>query len=188
MAEPVSASEELAMRYAFEVHAHQQWGPHPYSEHLRRVHALCTELALGPEVCTAAWLHDSLEDSSKPVPAHRQELTQRFGAQVSRLVFSVSGFGARRSERCADIVSKLWSEVREADKSRASQSVAAVSLKMADRWVNWSMASQGTDSASRKLCKLFAKEFDEHYRFLLPFAHPELQRKMLELSQESHRS
>lgn len=181
MADTSAMLQEQARQYAFEVHASQSWAGHPYTEHLRRVHALCQELELGTEICTAAWLHDCLEDSDKAVSEHIQELQERFGLAVVELVFAVSGFGSRRTERCLDIVGKLWKIVRQSEISDFPTGVAAVNLKMADRWVNWHMSQQGIDTLSGKLCKLYLLEFQEHYRALLPYAHPELQRRLLEL-------
>jgi (p)ppGpp synthase/HD superfamily hydrolase len=180
---PSSDSEELARLYALQVHAQQRWGQYAYFEHVRRVHALCAELELGKVVRTAAWLHDCLEDSDKPVDSHTAELAEQFGSEVCELVVCVSGFGANRTARTADIVSKLWQQVHRTPS--ASAQVPAVNLKLVDRFVNWSMCQQETDVLSRKLQKLFGREFAAHYRAFLPFAHPKLRALLQTLSQRT---
>lgn len=83
--------------------------------------------ATAVDLCVAAWLHDVLEDTATT----REELQVLFGAEVQDLVWAVTGVGANRRERNANMYAKCRVLPR------------AVHLKLADRIANV-RASHGT--------------------------------------------
>ncbi|BAW07940.1 hypothetical protein NSK11_contig00135-0011 [Nocardia seriolae] len=80
------------------------------------------------DLAVAAWLHDVLEDTA----VTKDELEAEFGAKVTDLVWAVTGIGASRKERNADIYRKI------------ALHPPAVVLELADRIANVE-ASAGTD-------------------------------------------
>lgn len=122
------ATETIAAGYAVARHGGQRYGDRPYVAHLAAVRAVLsdalsassldpgTQRALG----VAAWLHDVVEDTS----ATQGEIEARFGADVSALVWAVTGVGSTREERSAAAYEKI----------RATPH--AVWLKLADRIAN----------------------------------------------------
>lgn len=93
-----------AMRFAFEVHAHQRrkYSNAPYVEHLAQVAGLVAHLALqnnDPEIVAVAWLHDCIEDQGVTL----LQLEHTFSARVAQGVSWLSAvqIDASREERKA---------------------------------------------------------------------------------------
>lgn len=128
-------SETVAAGFAAGKHAAQRYGDAPYVTHLAAVRAVLeTVLGDAPEAARgaltlAAWLHDVVEDT--PTPA--SEIEARFGADVGRLVWAVSGEGDTRSARTSSAYAKI----------RATPEAAF--LKLADRIANVEASAERPD-------------------------------------------
>lgn len=123
-----------ARAFAIARHQGQLYGTQDYSVHLADVFALVSTAY--PEdipLQAAAWLHDVLEDTSET----RLTLSKMFGAEVSDLVWAVTGEGSHRAARKASVLAKL------------ARLPKAVLLKLADRLCNVRRCAQ--DSNSRLL-------------------------------------
>lgn len=119
-------SETVAAGFAAGKHAAQRYGEAPYVTHLAAVRsALGDALESAPETARealviAAWLHDVVEDTDVAA----SEIEARFGADVGRLVWAVTGEGTSRNERTSSAYAKI----------RATPDAAF--LKLADRIAN----------------------------------------------------
>lgn len=120
-----SQLERDAAVLAVERHGAQLYGAVPYTVHLADVRRLLASFHWTGSLLVAAWLHDVLEDTDTT----REELRDRFGAEVEGLVWTVSGFGTNRKARNAD----AWTKV-------AAYGQDAATLKLADRVANVSSA------------------------------------------------
>lgn len=111
-----------ARDFALEKHAHQRYGERPYTVHLAAVREVLSWAGWGDAhpLAAAAWLHDVVEDTG----VSREEVRERFGEEVERLVWAVTGVGASRKERNQDAYAKI----------RACPEAAI--LKLADRIAN----------------------------------------------------
>lgn len=107
---------------AFAVHAHgsQRYGTDPYSTHLEAVRTVLYDFSLAGDLATAAWLHDTLEDTATT----REEISALFGEDVAALVEAVTGRGVNRRARIADAYAKIEAMPE------------ALYLKLADRIAN----------------------------------------------------
>jgi len=112
--------EAEARLLAEQRHAGQQYGAHPYSVHLAQVRAVLAAFGYGGALGVAAWLHDTVEDTATT----REELAARFGEEVARLVWAVTGVGSNRKQRNSSAYEKM------------RQHPEAVILKLADRIAN----------------------------------------------------
>jgi hypothetical protein len=112
--------ETEAREFAVERHAEQRYGERPYVVHLEAVRAVLRDFGHGGALGVAAWLHDVVEDT----PTTRDEVEQRFGAEVAALVWAVTGVGDDRKARNAAAYAKI------------QQLPAAATLKLADRIAN----------------------------------------------------
>lgn len=109
-----------ARSFAITKHANQMYGRFPYIIHLQDVHLKAQYYNLSQDEQTAAYLHDTLEDTDTT----REELIDSFNAQVAHLVYSVTGEGQSRSEQRESIIAKL------------SADASAINLKIIDRLSN----------------------------------------------------
>lgn len=114
-------TEAEAKQFAIDAHGDQKYGDQPYVVHLYAVRQVLTDAGfLGGPIAQAAWLHDTLEDTS----VFPEQIEALFGAEVRALVWAVTGVGSNRRERNKSIYAK------------ASLSPWAVTLKLADRIAN----------------------------------------------------
>lgn len=76
--------EEEALHFATEAHGEQQrkFTNEPYIEHPKRVAEIVRTVPHTPEMICAAYLHDVVEDT----PVKIEEIRQRFGEKVAKLV------------------------------------------------------------------------------------------------------
>jgi len=110
--------EEFAKKW----HADQRYGEYPYSKHLQAVHDVAARFNLPKSVKTAAWLHDTVEDTDCTL----REIEENFGAEVAHLVDAVTDrTGKNREESHRNTYPRLREFGRD-----------AVSLKLADRIAN----------------------------------------------------
>lgn len=79
---------EAARIYAEEVHSGQKRKGKevPFSTHLHRVVRILEDVGASPEIKTAAWLHDSVEEGKTTL----QEIRERFGTEVMFMVQDVT--------------------------------------------------------------------------------------------------
>lgn len=115
-----------ARQFAIEAHDGQTYGPYPYYFHLDQVFRLLLQAGRSGPILPAAFLHDVLEDTSATVA----QVRDLFGVEVFELVWAVTGIGANRRERNADIYRKL------------ALLPPARDLKLADRLANLSCSDQ----------------------------------------------
>lgn len=111
-----------AREYAVRKHATQRYGNQPYTVHLAAVRGVLRWAGIEDDhpLATAAWLHDTLEDTD----ATREELATRFGNEVADLVWAVTGVGKNRKERNENVYAKIRAYPQ------------AATLKLADRIAN----------------------------------------------------
>ena len=120
-ANPVKYSPtQCARNRATVLHQGQMYGAHPYTVHLRSVwFSLLAHHFFAETYGVAAWLHDSLEDTSLTLA----ELTQEFGGEAAHLVAAVTtphSIGNRKAR--FEVLAQQLAAVPE-----------AVPLKLADR-------------------------------------------------------
>lgn len=124
MAEQVKHPRQFAAERAaaFAVHAHgeQLYGHAPYSAHIEDVRAVLYDFSIDGDLVTAAWLHDTLEDTKTT----REQIADAFGEDVAALVEAVTGRGPNRKARVSDAYAKIEALPE------------AVFLKLADRIAN----------------------------------------------------
>jgi guanosine-3',5'-bis(diphosphate) 3'-pyrophosphohydrolase len=124
--------EERAKEFAIKAHGEQKYGDEPYVVHLEAVRKVLADFGIekGDDVAVAAWLHDVVEDTS----VTREEIEKEFGAEVSALVWAVTGVGQNRKERSASAYLKMQALPQ------------AVTLKLADRIANCEASSRNNPS------------------------------------------
>lgn len=133
--------EEIAKQW----HGDQQYGEYPYTTHLRQVAQVLRDCGYVQRGWAAvAWLHDVLEDTDYGYTRLRND----FGDYIAQLVFKVSGFGANRKLKQANILHKIAGD-RE-----------ACILKAADRIANLEFAAR-TKSRYRQGYLKERAEFDK---------------------------
>ena len=87
-----------AMSFAMEKHKHhsRKYTGNPYWTHLAEVAGLVSTFYKEDHILSAAWLHDTLEDTN----ATREELTSIFGEEIMQMVLSLSDMeNGNRTER-----------------------------------------------------------------------------------------
>ena len=141
--------EALAQKIATEAHGDQKYGEKPYTDHLAAVRLVLQDFGYEDEddICVAAWLHDTLEDTKYTA----EEMECSFGPQVTKLVWAVTGIGKTRKERNADAYAKL------------QQHPAAIPLKLADRISN----AENSARDNPRLLAMYRSEYPEFKRHLL---------------------
>ena len=118
---------DKARIFAIKAHTGQQYGAFEYHKHLEDVVCVLKELLItskepGEAMLTAAWLHDTIEDTSTTF----QELFTEFGRNVARIVLACTDEpGKNRKERHERTYPKLMAAGRE-----------AIAVKLADRIAN----------------------------------------------------
>ena len=132
-----------ARQFAIEAHKDTRYGELSYDYHLK---AVVNAMGEAPEeAIAAAWLHDTVEDTS----ATLHDIREQFGGRVARLVDCVTDEpGANRKERKAGMYKKL-----------AAGPAAARRIKLADRIANMEASIENP-----KLAAMYVKEFPEFIR------------------------
>lgn len=131
--------------FAVEKHGTQQYAGQPYTYHLERVEQTLIRFKYDSAAMRcAAWLHDVVEDTETTLA----EIINRFGGEVARLVWAVTGVGANRKTRNRNIYDKL------------ADYPAACPLKVADRIVNHetSLHDPALAGPSRKHLSMYLTE------------------------------
>lgn len=80
----------------------------------------------------SAWLHDSVEDTEATISL----IARRFGLEVARLVWAVTGIGSSRKIRNADMARKIA--------LATAKKILAAILKLADRIANVEHSTKGS--------------------------------------------
>ena len=122
----------LAVGCATQAHGEQRYGSYPYSKHLSDVAAGLDQtfltLPINEELqyalFSAAWLHDTLEDTGLT----KAEIATFFGDEMASVIHALSGEGGNRTEKFANVCSKL-------DRLQ-TLSPFAITVKLADRIAN----------------------------------------------------
>lgn len=149
---------QRAKAFAIEKHKNCRYGELPYEFHLEAVVRELPENA-SEELKAAAWLHDTVEDTSVTL----FEIRELFGGKVARLVDVVTDEpGANRKERKAGMYKKLVAGPAE---GRA--------LKLADR-----LANMRASAENPKKKAMYRKEFPEFIKKVA--GDPENQEMVLE--------
>jgi (p)ppGpp synthase/HD superfamily hydrolase len=104
-----------AAKFAIKAHGNQRYGGKPYSYHLEKVYKNAVKHGGSETQQIAAWLHDTIEDTS----VTSSDISKEFGSSVARLV---------------DLVSNLSS--KETTFKRIRTSKDAVFVKLCDRLAN----------------------------------------------------
>lgn len=158
---------EEAQRMAREAHQGQQYGAFSYDRHLREVVNTLVDFGatLGDSktapILVAAWLHDSLEDTSLEF----ELIEERLGEDVAQIVWRVTDEpGQNRKQRKAATYLKTRQDER------------AIILKLADRIANV-RASQHNNP---KLFQMYAKEQTEFSQALRPWSNSQLALRLWE--------
>lgn len=132
---------EQAELFAGLVHSNQFYGELPYDKHLEEVVLTLQEFGVKDGiVISAAWLHDSLEDT----PVTYILLKSIFGSEVADIVFDVTNEPGKNRK---DILEKTAPKTKE--------NYAALTIKLADRIVNTEFSIDNNE----KLYKMYKKEF-----------------------------
>lgn len=152
---------------AREAHQGQQYGAFSYDRHLREVVNTLVDFGatLGDSktapILVAAWLHDSLEDTSLEF----ELIEERLGEDVAQIVWRVTDEpGQNRKQRKAATYLKTRQDER------------AIILKLADRIANV-RASQHNNP---KLFQMYAKEQTEFSQALRPWSNSQLALRLWE--------
>ena len=139
-----------AMELALTAHEGQKYGNLPYSIHLFNVVETVKELRDGyaeDNEVAAAWLHDSLEDTTLTA----EEISKRCGEEVTRVVSLVTNKGKSRKEHMALTLPGV-----------VKDPIASV-IKIADRVSNVRFCATKQD---RKMFDMYAKERDEFFFYM----------------------
>lgn len=112
-----------AQEFAIQAHGDQRYGDFPYATHLQSVVSVLDRFDVAhPDIVTAAWLHDVLEDT----PTQWLDICENFGSDVADLVWAVTNQpGANRRIRAAHTYPKIRTFAPH-----------AVIVKVADRIAN----------------------------------------------------
>ena len=136
---------EESRKMACEAHQGQHYGAFPYYSHLREVVNTLVDFGATLEdshtapILVAAWLHDSLEDTSLKI----ELIEERLGMDVAQIVWRVTDEpGQNRKQRKAATYLKTRQDER------------AIILKLADRIAN----VRSSQHNNPKLFQMYAKE------------------------------
>lgn len=141
MTDKENSKIERAKQLAIEAHKHQKYGDKPYQFHLQEVVNILLRFGFRDDavLLSAAWLHDSLEDTN----LSREQLESEVGFEVAELVWSVTDEeGQNRKER----KDKTYQKIKKLEK--------AIILKLADRIAN----AESSIRDNKGLFQMYAKE------------------------------
>jgi guanosine-3',5'-bis(diphosphate) 3'-pyrophosphohydrolase len=137
---PLYDAELLALGFAFKAHGDQRYGHAPYVTHLAAVRDVLIEFGCVETThLIAAWLHDTIEDTS----VTREQIDADFGHDVARYVWAVTGVGANRAERNHSAYDKM----RECPES--------IVVKLADRIAN----TRAAKATNPHIFKMYQHEY-----------------------------
>jgi (p)ppGpp synthase/HD superfamily hydrolase len=112
-----------AKQFAIKAHGDQKYGKLPYSKHLEDVYAVAARYSLPQSVQVAAWLHDTVEDTSVSITTVKEE----FGDEVALLVYAVTDeAGQNRKQRHAKTYPKIVAAGRDAIALKLSDNIANI--------------------------------------------------------------
>jgi len=132
---------EQAELFARLVHKNQFYGELPYERHLEEVVLTLQEFGIRDGiVLSAAWLHNSLENTIVTHPL----LESIFGSEVADIVFDVTNEPGKNRK-----------EILEKTASKTKENYAALTIKLAGRIVNTEFSIDN----NLKLYKMYKKEF-----------------------------
>jgi (p)ppGpp synthase/HD superfamily hydrolase len=157
----------LAKGYGHGAHAHQKYGTRNYVEHLAEVAQVAKDFEMPPEVEAAAWLHDTIEDTT----TRHKELKALFGETVANLVWAVTN----------DEAPEPGYKERTYQKT-AKYGWKAMALKLCDRIANVEACFDETGEVGEP--RLYKKYLEDHVRLAEAFAGtPELEPLLERLAQ-----
>lgn len=132
---------EKARTFAIAAHGEQKYGTHPYSYHLNAVESVLIEFDhISSVLRAAAWLHDTVEDTS----TSQAEIDIEFPGYVALIVQAVTSEpGRNRTERNIKTYPKI------------AKMPEAIIVKLADRIAN---VRESIETQS-DLLKMYAKEY-----------------------------
>ncbi len=118
--------EEEALEFATAAHATQQrkYTQEPYVEHVKRVAETVRTVKHTPEMVSAAYLHDVVEDT----PVSIEEIRERFGEKVALLVHELTDEFMKENYPHLNRRQRKEKEVER----QAQMSVEAKTIKLAD--------------------------------------------------------
>lgn len=149
---------ERAKAFALKAHGEQQHGSVPISQHLEAVAGKAEEEVFKyfdavknkdtiETILAAAWLHDTLEDTTVTYG----EIHKEFGTNVAEVVYDVTdGSGKNRLERHLNTY------------YRTRENYPAIFVKMCDRWHN---QKRSTEKAERFM-EMYHREY-LYFKFAL---------------------
>jgi len=128
-------------KFAQDAHKDQKYGGHPYIKHLQDVYAVLIEQGIkDKEILCAAWLHDTIEDTSTSY----EDILNTFSKEIADIVFAVTNEeGKNRKERNF----KTYPKIKNNKK--------ATILKLADRIAN----VKESISNNPNLLEMYKKEY-----------------------------
>lgn len=145
---PMSDLEHEAYVLSQELHKDQKYGDEPYIVHLTLVRDELAAFGFTGDYLIAAWLHDIVEDGRTSI----DEINARFGTNVGRLVWSVTGIGANRKLRNADQYEKL------------KQLPDGIHLKLGDRLANVKYSIKNNNTSQFEMYQREYLMFTENLR------------------------
>lgn len=118
--------EEKALEFARQAHGTQQrkFTHEPYIEHPKRVAEMVRKVPHTSAMICAAYLHDVVEDT----PVSHQEIEQRFGQEVARLVHELTDEFVKEAYPALNRKKRKQREVAR----QATMSPEAKTIKLAD--------------------------------------------------------
>lgn len=144
-----------ARQYAMDAHAGQEYGDAPYVVHLDEVVANLYSVNASTNELIAGYLHDAVEDVEGVT---KEVIIADFNAEVGDLVWSVTGIGKNRAERCASTVAKITGYLK------------GTRLKLCDRLANMETSER---EGKRHLLGIYLLEMPK-YDALFRLADPTL--------------
>lgn len=161
-----------AMLMAYQAHRHQTYGKgddaHPYLVHLFDTYRVAVRYNLDQRVRAAAWVHDTLEDTT----VGYAQLVKELGEDVAELVYLVTDeVGRNRKERKAKTLPKLVESLT------TPLGRMALDLKLAD-WI-----ANVTDATSRnpKMLQMYQKDWPGFVQACGHEGHPDMWGDLLEM-------
>jgi (p)ppGpp synthase/HD superfamily hydrolase len=126
--------QDRARTFAVIAHGDQIYGEgQPYERHLAAVVEVIRGWTDDAALISAAWLHDTLEDTQTSF----DDLANQFSVRVARLVWAVTAEGDVRAEKMAAIYRKI------------ADCPDAALVKLADRVANVEAAPAGSNHSRR---------------------------------------
>lgn len=113
---------DRAKRFAERAHKGQKYGKEPYTVHLAAAAKIAADFDLGEFIESAAWLHDTLEDTQTSIG----DLIRHFSTELAQVVIAVTDVPAdKRDRRIKKTLPKIY-----------DAGTTAVALKLCDRIAN----------------------------------------------------